>query len=339
MKAFLSRTYTIGNGTGALLAERGSGALKFKTTEGVERQARMMFLTSRTVDEPAATRELSSEEQQKEKEQLRRAQKDKQPPPPPRFSARAKLVELALQPGDREYFARAIVNRVWHRLFGRGLVLPLDQMHSANPPSHPELLEWLARDTIDHGYDLRRLIRGLVLSRAYSRTSQWDGAEPPRPSLFAVAVARPLTPLQLASSLRLAVADPATLSCDLKPADLEKRIESLEDSARPLAAALGSPAGEAQIGVAEALLFSNGKTIAQDLLSEGSGRLLARLRETAAPESLIDLAVRNVLSRSPEDEDRRILGAYLEHRTDRPDEACRQMLWALLTSAEFRFNH
>jgi hypothetical protein len=339
MKAFLSRTYTIGNGNGAVLAERGSGALKFKTTEGVERQALMMFLTSRTVEDPAATREVSSEEQQKEKEQLRRAQKDKQPPPPPRFSARAKLVDLALQPGDRDYFARAIVNRVWHRLFGRGLVMPLDQMHSANPPSHPELLDWLARDTIDHAYDLRRLIRGLVLSCAYSRASRWERTEPPRPSLFAVAVARPLTPMQLARSLRLAVADPATLSSELKPADLEKRIESLEDSARPLAAALGSPGGEAQIGVAEALLFSNGKTIAQDLLSESSGRLLVRLRETAAPESLIELAVRNVLSRPPDDEDRRILGEYLAHRTDRPDEACRQLLWALLTSAEFRFNH
>ena len=52
--------------------------------------------------------------------------------------------------------------------------MPLDQMHSANPPSHPDLLAWLARDTIDHGYDLRRLIRGLVLSRAYARDSRWD---------------------------------------------------------------------------------------------------------------------------------------------------------------------
>ena len=106
----------------------------------------MMFLTGRRVDEPDA-KEPSKDEQKKEKEALDRAKKDKVPPPPPKFSARAKLVEVALEPGEREFFARAIVNRIWHRLFGQGLVMPLDQMHSANPPSHPELLAWLARDT------------------------------------------------------------------------------------------------------------------------------------------------------------------------------------------------
>jgi hypothetical protein len=191
----------------------------------------MMFLTGRKMDEPAANKEPSKDDQKKEKEQLQRAQKDKVPPPPPRFSARAKLVEVALQPGDREFFAKAIVNRLWHRLFGRGLVMPLDQMHSANPPSHPELLAWLARDTFDHGYDLRRLIRGLVLSRAYSRTSQWENEDSPRPSLFAVAVARPLTPMQLACSLRLATADPSSLPADLKPVELEKRIEAFDEGA------------------------------------------------------------------------------------------------------------
>ena len=57
--------------------------------------------------------------------------------------------------------------------------MPLDQMHSANPPSHPDLLAWLARDAATHGYDLSRLIRGLVLSRAYARSCRWEGEERP----------------------------------------------------------------------------------------------------------------------------------------------------------------
>ena len=338
MKAFLDRTFLNGTGTGGFLGEHDYGTVKFKTTEGVERQARMMFLTGRKVAEPEA-KSPSSDARKKEKEQLQRAQKEKVPPPPPTFSARASLVEVALEPGEREFFARAIVNRVWHRLFGRGLVMPLDQMHSANPPSHPDLLAWLARDTIDHGYDLRRLIRGLVLSRGYARTSQWESEDPPRPSLFAVALVRPLTPMQLACSLRIATTDPTSLPSGTNPPDLEKRISTLEDAARSMAGAFGSSGGDTQIGVAEALLFSNGKRIAQEFLSDGDGRLVGRLKQIAAPADQIELAVRNVLSRPPDDEDRRILAGYLSQRTDRPEEACRQLVWALLTCAEFRFNH
>ena len=95
MKAFLSRTFVNGNGNEGFLGEHGYGTIRFKTTEDVERQARMMFLTGRQVDEPDA-KEPSKEEQKKEKEGLDRAKKEKVPPPPPKFSARAKLVELAL---------------------------------------------------------------------------------------------------------------------------------------------------------------------------------------------------------------------------------------------------
>jgi Protein of unknown function (DUF1549)/Protein of unknown function (DUF1553) len=338
MKAFFDRTFVNGRGDAGFLGEHGYGTVKFKTTEGVERQARLMFLSGRKIDEPES-KGSASEERKKEKEELERALKEKVPPPAPKFSARAKLVEVALQPGARDFFARSIVNRVWNRLFGRGLVMPLDQMHSANPPSHPELLAWLARDTIDHGYDLRRLVRGLVSSRAYTRDSRWSGEEAPRPSLFAVALIRPLTTMQLACSLRIATADPASLPADLKPAEFDKRIEELENSGRSLASALGFARGDSQIGVAEALFFSNGKRVVDDVLADGNGRLIKRLKETAAPAEQIDLAVRNVLSRPPDDEDRRVLGEYLAMRTDRPDQAYRQLLWALLTCPEFRFNH
>ncbi len=91
--------------------------------------------------------------------------------------------------------------------------------------------------------------------------------------------------------------------------------------------------------MAEALLFSNGKRITQELLADGDGRLVGRLKQIAAPAEQIDLAVRNVLSRPPDDEDRRVLAEYLAERTDRPEDACRQLVWALLTCSEFRFNH
>ena len=65
------------------------------------------------------------------------------------------------------YFAEAAVNRMWSYFFGRGLVDPVDDFRSTNPPTHPELLARLAQDFRDHRHDLRRLIRLIVTSRTY----------------------------------------------------------------------------------------------------------------------------------------------------------------------------
>ena len=210
MKSFLGRTFM----NGKFLGERDYGVVTFKTTAGVERQAKFLFLNGRTIDMPGLA-EPPGEVRKEEKRRLAEAKAKNEPPPPPQASARARLVEVALEPDARDFFARAIVNRLWHRYYGVGLVMPLDQMHSENRPSHPELLAWLARDLIEHRYDLRRLIRGLVLSRAYARSSRWDGESELRPDpqhLFAVAAVRPLSPMQLATSMWVATTDPASIA-------------------------------------------------------------------------------------------------------------------------------
>jgi hypothetical protein len=339
MKAFFSRTFATGRGSDGFLGENARGEVRFKTTDDIERKARLMFLTGRRVDEPV-TKEPSAEEKKKDRDSLDRAKKAKIPPPAPRFSARAKLVELALQPTDREFFSRAIVNRTWYRLMGHGLVMPLDQMHSANPPSHPELLAWLARDLASHGYDLKRMIRGLVLSDTYSRASRWEGGgDPPRPSLFAVALVRPLTPTQMATSLLLATADPLNLPRDESSAQFTRRIEAYEEFAPRLAHSFASSGGDQQIGAPEALFFSNGKEVAQKLLRAGPDSLIDLLERSSGPTQAVRIAVFSVLSRFPDAAETKALTAFLGERTDRPEEAYRQLLWALLAGSEFRFNH
>lgn len=334
MKSFFDRTFD----NGGFLAERGYGVVRFKTVKGQERQAKLMFLTGAVVDDPGA-KEPAAAEAKKEKDRLEAAKKTRKPAAAPAFSARARLVELALRPGQRDFFARSIVNRVWRRLYGFGLVNPVDQMHAENSPSHPELLQWLARDTAEHGYDLRRLVRGLVLSRAYARSSRWEGAGPtPPPALFAVARLRPLTPMQLAASLRLAAADPEALGAG-RPEEVEKRIENLENGARDLARSFEQPGDDFQVGVGEALFFSNGDRVQKDLLGEGGDRLVGRLKQMKDPTQVVDAAVRAVLSRPPTAEETRLLGDYLQRRADRPVEGCRQLVWALLTDSEFRFNY
>jgi Protein of unknown function (DUF1549)/Protein of unknown function (DUF1553) len=328
MKAFLDRTFVVGNFVG----EHGYGSVKFKTTEGVEKKARFLFLTGQEV-EVGGPEELTGDARKEDKRKLDEAKKKNEAPPAPEFSARGKLVEAALDPSARAFFSKAIANRLWHRFYGQGLVMPLDQMHSENPPSHPELLDWLARDLVEHGYDLRRLTRGLVLSHAYARESRAD-SENPDPRLFGVASIRALTPTQLAASMWVATADPASLPDE---ADLAK-VEPLADRGRGLAASIARPGEDYQIGAAEALLMSNGNKL-NDLLGDGGDRLVGRLAKIADRRERVEVAVRNILSRPADDEEIAILGKFLGRREDRPVEAARQLIWALLAGSEFRFNH
>src|SRR5436190_10716112 len=193
MASFFSRTYLTKKN---FLAEREEGKLKFRTTAGEEKEARLLFLTSAEINEPSLADKSDAQRQAGEEKQ--KADNDRETPPEPAlYSRRAQLVEVGLRPDPAGFFPRAFANRTWASLFGRGLVTPLDQMHSENNPSHPDLLAWLARDTDAHRYDVKRLVRGLVLSRAYARSSRWElSTERPAEKLFAVAAARPLTPMQ-----------------------------------------------------------------------------------------------------------------------------------------------
>ena len=336
MKSFFARTVD----AGGFLGERDFGVVKYTPNKGVEKVSPVIFLSGSKIDVPGM-KEPNAEEQKKEQMRLNVGAKQKgkvpaakAPPAPPQFSLRAKLVETALE--QREFFARNIANRLVHRFYGRGLVMPLDQVHSENAASHPELLDWLARDLAEHGYDLRRLIRGLVLSNAYARSSRWDGDKLPDERLFAVANVRPLAPMQMATSLKLATADPLALPAERRK--LDERLDAVEKSASGLASLFAQPGDNYQVGVAEAMLFANNEGLQKSLL-QGAGTLVDRMKQEPDLAKRADLAIRTVLSRPSRPDELQALVGYMQRRQDRMDLANQQIVWALVTSAEFRFNH
>ena len=334
LKSFLARTYE----NGGFIGEREYGLVSYLTPKGEQRQAKLMFLSGRLVDEPQSA-EPDNKAKKAEQEDLKKLAAQKQPPPKPAFSRRAVLVQTALEPAERHFLARSIVNRLWSRFFGYGLVMPIDQMHSGNPPSHPELLEWLARDTVDHGFDLPRLMRGLVLSKTYSRSSRWDRGDRPAASLFAVGQVRPLSPHQYAASLRVATADPEIWAKLKMPAEVTQLAARLAGSSRGWAGSF-APLGENfQVGVAESLLLANDARVMGDFLSDAGDRIVGRMTALADPRQQADCAIRTILGRAPDDEERQVLVAYLNERRDRPIDALRQVVWSLLASSEFRFNY
>jgi hypothetical protein len=331
MKSFFARTFE----KDGLIGEYDAGVIKYIPNKGVEKAAPVMFLTGKKIDAPNL-RDPNGEEKKLAQQRLDQAKKNKKTPELPKVSLRAALVDTALEPGQRDFFARAIVNRLWYRFLGRGLVMPLDQMHSSNPASHPELLDALARDLTEHDYDLRRLVRGIVSSRVYSRNSRWEGNKLPREQLFAVAQVRPLTPQQLAVSLKLTALDPESLP--RTPADLDKKMDALEKSASKLADQFPQPTERFQVSTTEALLFANNEELQRDLL-QGPGRLVSRMLQLPETRDRADLAVQVVLGRPARGQELQTLTEYLKGRQDRAESACQQVVWALMTTAEFRFNH
>ncbi|MCX7417940.1 MAG: DUF1549 and DUF1553 domain-containing protein [Planctomycetia bacterium] len=336
MTAFFSRTYLTKKN---LLAEKQVGEVKFSTKKDGQKQAAFLFLTGATISEPTVER---TKEQLKEFDEVvkKQTQDDNaSPPEKPGFSPREKLVEVALRAEDNRFFARNCVNRIWAQFFSRGIVDPVDQMHSANAPSHPELLDWLTRDLVAHGYDMKRLIRGIVLSQTYSRSSEWTAGELPSAALYAVAKVKPLTPRQYALSLFIAAINPTQWLAADQPDKWTQRREQLENEANGWANMFEVPGEGFQVAVDEALLFTNNKRIEDEFLRDSGDRLVGYLKTLSDDSAMIDAAFWSVNSRSPRDDERAALKEYLQkHAADRV-VALRQIVWALLASPELRVSY
>lgn len=336
MSAFFKRTYKTKNN---LLAEQFDGDVKFTTVFGDEKQAEFMFLSGAKAAEPSA--EFTDEQRKEFAEAVKKAQRENEAKPPvPPFSPRQELVRLALDAPNRSHFAHNFVNRTWARLTGYGLVDPLDQMHSSNPPSHPDVLTLLSEDFIAHGYDIKRLVTTIVLTETYARSSEWESAESvPSADTFARSLPRPLTPRQLAASLIVATANPDNMPGLSDAENWEQRRTDIENRANGWASQFHIPEPGFQVAVEEALLFSNNDRLANDFLRNASSHLVGKLMTVEDPAERLQLAFESVLTRSPFPDEQARIEAFVADRTDREESAWQQVVWALVASPEFRFNH
>ena len=330
MKSFFNRSFSNGD----FVAERAYGEIKYANTNGEQLDAKLMFLSGSVIEEPEPVL-LDDEAKKKEKAELEKLKKDKKPAPAPEFSRRAQLIEIALRENDRDYFSKNLVNRMWNRMYGHGLVMPLDQMHPENPPSHPDLLDWLARDTYTNDYNIQRLIRGLILSKTYSQNSVYGGEKRPAKFWFAMANVKPMSPRQYAAALALASRNPAHFD---DPNEAVSRIRNEVKAHRGWERKFVVPGERFQVSVDEALLFSNADEF-KDKIKVANDRLGGELAAIESDEALVQRAIKTVYSRPATTEELEAISAYVAARSDRREEAISQIVWALLTSSELRFNH
>lgn len=336
MTSFFKRTFRTKKG---FLSERFEGLPKYTDVYGDEQQPGLMFLTGEKVDIPAL--DMEEEALKKLQEAIKKSEKDDKsdPPPRPEFRPRSKFVELALGDNEYRFFAKNLVNRIWARLLGRGLVHPLDQMHSQNPASHPELLEELAEAVVESGYDVRHLTQAIVLSKVYARGASDSAAPPIAPDLFAVSLPRPLAPRQLSLSLRIAGQNPEKMQGRVNEDSWVAEREKLEKASEGNAKKLLIPTEGFQVAVTEALWFSNNLSLQKDLLSTSNDRLVGYLKTLEADDEVVSAAFASVLNRTPDAAETSAIKKYLAERQERRDDALKQVVWALLATPEFRFNH
>ena len=259
---------------------------------------------------------------------------------------------------DNPYFTRAIVNRVWANFFGLGLVEPVDDLRTTNPPSNEKLLAALSAFTIEHGYDLKALMRLILLSETYARSSVAVPENRDDRRWFARAYPKRLMAEVLADAIVDVTGVHDRYTETLMNDGSTTQVEGYDDDTRAVElrdstvknyflTTFGRNAREItcecersnQPSLVQVLHLSNGSTL-NDKLAAKEGRLTQLLATDPAPAKLVEDAWLLALSRKPTDAEQKPLEEMLAQA---PPEEKRQivedMYWSLLTSREFLFRH
>lgn len=256
---------------------------------------------------------------------------------------REALVDWMVRP-DNRFFAPALVNRTWKHFFGRGLVEPEDDLRLTNPPSNPELLEGLSRRFIEKGFDLRDLLRTICNSSVYqlaSTPNEHNGDDRQNHSRF---FPRRLPAEVLYDALNLVTTGRTGGFPGLPP---DTRAVALPDGSinNYFLTVFGRPQGDSACecersqdsSLAQCLHLLNSKDLQQKIASD-SGRA-ARLAADSRPlEERLEELYLWAFARPPEAEEVEIARAYLE-QVESPRRGFEDLVWALINTKEFLFNH
>ncbi len=243
----------------------------------------------------------------------------------PRADTREILADWVTGP-DNPYFARAVVNRVWARFFGVGLVEPVDDLDGAAGSELNGLLDELAGQFRAQRYNLKFLIRVLTATRAYNLSSASHQTESTTPT-FASMPVRGLSPGQLFDSL--------TQATGAEPGDARARFLELFASRedRPV---------EAETTIIQALTMMNGSYIDGATNPETSQALGAVVKAPFLDTpSRIETLYLATLTRRPRPDELALLVRFVEQRKTAPDQAkaLADIFWAVLNGPEFHLNH
>ena len=274
-------------------------------------------------------------------------------------SDRRTLVMDWLRRPDNQFFAKAIVNRVWAHYLGRGIVDPPDDLSPLNPASHPELLNELCRGFIDNKYDLKWLHRTILASRTYQQSSALNATNredrrnyasfylrrlPAEVFIDSINQVTGITPEYKGARRGWTLDFPAGTRL-LEGASLVNHGDRAPDGFA--LDAFGRPLREVEVqcdcerddnpSMLQALFLANHPNV-RKRLSDPKGRVAEIVKRYSSDNERIEEAFLCSVSRLPTDAERAACVKYLNEDSS-PEEGLAGILWALMNSNEFTFNH
>jgi len=253
---------------------------------------------------------------------------------------RAALADWLVTSG-RSMFAQAVANRVWYHLLGRGIVDPADDIRDSNPPAHDRLLKELGDHFANSGYDLRNLIKVIVLSATYQRSSvpnRWNKNDD---RYFSRNVPRLLSAEQLLNAICAATGVPERFS-GMPPGMLATQIPDPSVD-HPFLRAFGQPNRDLPCecersndpSLTQVLELING-TLVTEKITSSQNCLSALLEREQDDGAIVTELYLRTLSRFPTQEEKEELVRYVRSQSDRR-RAFEDILWSLLNSRQFLY--
>lgn len=253
---------------------------------------------------------------------------------------RKALAELITQGDDRQ-LAKAFVNRTWGHFFGYGFTRPVDDMGPHNPPSHPELLDFLATEFADSNYDVKKLMKWIVLSEPYQLTSatsednSFDDPASGETPLFSHMYLKRMTAEQLYDSLIIVTEAHKSGRSSWEDAE-QQRQEWLQQ----FVIAFGNDEGEESTTfngtIPQALMMMNGELV-NSATSGDPGSFLNKVLSTEkTPSAAVNRLYTAALGRLPTRRESQA-AQKLMMSSPNPLAGYQDLFWALLNSNEFIF--
>ena len=241
---------------------------------------------------------------------------------------------------QNDFFAKVQVNRIWQQLMGRGMVEPVDDLRSTNPPTHPELLDALAKHFQESGYNVKELIRTITASRAYATSSEANETNSSDRLNYSRHYRKPLR----AETLMDAIADVTETPSSFggMPPDSRAiqvwshRVDSmfLDTFGRPDENQDPPCERIEDMTVTQSLHLMNDREIDSRIRND-NGRAARLAKSNLSAEEIADEIYLTAYSRLPDAEEKTYAATLINTAGDKRREAIEDLLWAIVNSPEF----